>query len=124
VSRILVIDDDEIYGELTLQRLVIGGHEAAFQKGPFGTTTMLKKAEYDAVILDVHMPGLSGTSLVDILMKHQDRPRIILCSNIDKDELAELAWDRGVDGWFPKSVTTEELWRVIKTVCAAPVGRR
>ena len=63
MPRILIIDDDPVYGELTKQRLEILGYEVTFHEGSYGALNEVLKGEHDIVILDVFMPGLDGPKL-------------------------------------------------------------
>lgn len=118
MRKILIIDDDEVYGELLLQRLEMAGYEVNFQRGPFGGSLLAaRKGDVDLVIVDVNMPGLSGTALLDLIRKSEKRVPVILCSSMDKDALRALSLRHGADAFLCKTATQAETLQCVSKVC-------
>jgi DNA-binding NtrC family response regulator len=105
MAKILIIDDDPVYSDMTKQRLERVGHTVQIQLGPFGAAAAMNDDELDLIILDVFMPALSGPDLLDILHKNypHSRTRVLLCSSMDPAPLASLAAERGADGSVSKA---------------------
>ena len=110
-ARILIVDDDADSGELTRRRLARGGLDADFHQGPFGSMAAFDKGDYLVVILDVMMPGLSGTNLIQALWERAERqrPRIMLYSSLDEGALREKAQKHGADAYLTKAASKAEL---------------
>lgn len=115
---ILVIDDDPVYGELTLERLEPTGYSAAFYLGPFGTVNMLRQIRPRLAILDVNMPGLDGTGILDLLRKSPitSAMRVLLHSSLDQSELEPLIRLHGADAALHKSATRGEFIALVETL--------
>jgi DNA-binding response OmpR family regulator len=109
VPRILLIDDDPVFAELTARRLATGGHQVDVRHEATGAVADVRPETYALVLVDVVMPGISGTLLLDVLGSRTNRPALVLLSSIDIPQLAALAEQHGADGWISKSATRVEL---------------
>jgi CheY-like chemotaxis protein len=121
MARILIVDDDAIFGRLTQRRLEKAGHQAWVLDGPFGTIAELKKGAVDVLVLDVRMPALSGVDIVRMIRSRSALlrdMRIVLYSSLDEGALAELARTMAVDGHVSKSSGLYRLLDVIDAIVA------
>lgn len=111
MSRIIIIDDDEDFGELTRRRLHNAGFEVTFQHGPFGSLNAIRKSACELVILDVLMPALDGPKVVQLIRDHKtlSRMKILLYSSMDPKPLRRLAEQLEVNACLSKSAPKEEL---------------
>ena len=111
MAKILIIDDDPLFSDMTRQRLERSGHQVIVHVGPFGATAAANDPELDLIILDVFMPGLQGPDLLDIMRRQQvgAAAAVVFCSSMDPEPLAELAEKRGADGSISKSVDRYQL---------------
>lgn len=111
MARILIIDDDESFGELMRRRLEKARHEPTFKASPFGSLNELRKGAYDLVVIDINMPALDGTNLVRLIHETSGirHTKILLCSSVDLDELRQLSMVLMADGYISKSATTAEI---------------
>lgn len=106
VPKVLIIDDDEVFGELTKQRLETAGLEVEFQHGAFGQNLhRMRTGHYELVVLDVNMPGLSGTKLCELIREGDSPCKILLCSSMDDATLLNLMSQHGADAAISKSAT-------------------
>jgi CheY-like chemotaxis protein len=103
--RIMVVDDDETTLEVTAALLESRGHEVIQRNSALGTTLAILRDKPAVVLLDVHMPGLSGDRLVELVAPRKDRPRpiIILHSASTLSELEQLAQRCGAAGVIEKT---------------------
>ena len=67
MSRILVIDDEEVIRSLIMEILETAGHTATGADSAERALSLLESAEFDLVVSDVIMPGLSGLELLEIV---------------------------------------------------------
>jgi DNA-binding response OmpR family regulator len=121
-APILVIDDDPTAGELTCRRLQKSGLEADYHKGPFGSLAAFERGDYRVVVLDVMMPGLSGTNLIQGLWERDvtERPRVLLYSSLDNEALRKEAETHGADAWLNKGATRGELAAAVRALLDTP----
>jgi two-component system cell cycle sensor histidine kinase/response regulator CckA len=123
MAKILIIDDDPVFSDMTKQRLERAGHEVRLHLGPFGATVAAGDPEIDLVILDVFMPALNGPTLLDIMRKSQvECAPIVFCSSMDPAPLRKLAEDHRAAGFIPKSVDRAEFLGAVQR--ALQVSRR
>jgi CheY-like chemotaxis protein len=60
VNRILVIDDEDVIRMLVVEILESVGYDVTSAESAERALELLEKAEFDLVVSDVIMPGLSG----------------------------------------------------------------
>lgn len=110
MTDILVIDDDPVYGEMTLERLEATRHSAEFFLGPFGSVNAIRQVMPRLLILDINMPGLNGASIIDLVWKSRAHTsmRVMFHSSLDQEELDALALKHGADAALHKSATGQQ----------------
>lgn len=121
MARILIVDDDPVFGRLTQRRLERAGHAVALREGPLGTLAELRKGSFELLVLDLRMPALSGADIVRMVHARSSGTRgtkIVLYSNVDRDALASIAGALGVEGHASKSAPFTQLVGVIESVLA------
>jgi two-component system, NarL family, nitrate/nitrite response regulator NarL len=118
--RVLLVDDHSLFRSgirSLLQRheefLVVG--EAA--DGVEGIKRA-KQLKPDVVLLDLHMPGMSGVETLQLL--HEDCPdtAIIMLTVSEQSEDLALAMRAGARGYLIKNIETEYLLRAIRRAAA------
>ncbi|WP_155370172.1 response regulator [Catellatospora vulcania] len=73
----------------------------------------------DVVVLDIRMPVQDGTSAGrEIVSWPPPRPRVLVLTTFDHDEVVDDAVAAGVDGFLLKRATPEQLVAGIRTVAA------
>ena len=108
--KLLLVDDDVAFGEMSRRRLEHLGYEVDFHRGGFGATQKIKTGLYALVLLDFNMPGLSGESLVES-WGEGERPATVFYSSASEAELAAVVARLGLAGFISKSASLEELGR-------------
>lgn len=117
MKRIIVIDDDTTFCELTRQRLARAGYSVDVLGSPFGSLAQLREKQYDLLILDVNMPGMKGSSLAELVQKTKglEHSKIIFFSSMDPDSLQKLAAKHGALG-LSKSASAQSLANTVERV--------
>jgi CheY-like chemotaxis protein len=114
MAKIMIIDDDPIFAEVTLQRLQTSGHLVEVHDGALGALTAIRLGNFDVVVVDVFMPAIQGTRLTELIRERgQGSPRVVLTSSMDTEELSKLAVKHGADAWVSKSANRAELNAVV-----------
>ena len=79
MSHILVIDDEEVIRSLIVEILETAGHDATGAESAERALELLDAGEFDLVVSDVIMPGLSGLELLELVREPErlaaGRPR-------------------------------------------------
>ena len=76
--RVLVVDDDDLLRRLVTGQLVRSGFEAAAAASGQEALDVLRRTDYDVVLLDIQMPGLSGLDALRRIRETEDAPEVIM----------------------------------------------
>jgi DNA-binding response OmpR family regulator len=74
MARILIADDDRHLVELLRATLDEAGYEAVSANSGLAAAALIEREDFDLLILDVLMPGMSGDALADLM--HQLKPNV------------------------------------------------
>ncbi|PWV52369.1 MULTISPECIES: response regulator transcription factor [Nocardiopsis] len=115
MTRVLVVEDEESYSDALSYMLRKEGFEVAV--APTGTVALetFDRTGADLVLLDLMLPGLSGTEVCRTLRQKSNVPVIMLTakdSEIDKVVGLEL----GADDYVTKPFSSRELVARIRAV--------
>lgn len=113
--RLLVVDDDRKLASLIRDYLTPMGYEVELRhNGPDGLAEALA-TPYEAVILDVMMPGMDGFSVLRELRKLSDVPVLMLTAlGEEADRIVGL--EIGADDYLPKTFSSRELLARLRAV--------
>jgi len=112
---ISVVDDDKSVVEATVGLMESIGHEA---KGFSSAEEFLNSTESrrtGCLILDIHMPGMSGLDLQRQLTSGESRIPIIFITGRCDEEVATQALQAGAVGLLVKPFNQESLLRVLQS---------
>lgn len=120
MSDVLVVDDDEQFGELMVQRLIADGISAELQCGPFGTINRIRRDRPQLVILDINMPAISGQDIVRLLREADgcQGTKLLLMSSMDQEQLDKVKIQVQADAALSKSTNRVEVLNVVKRLLA------
>mgnify|MGYP006073136819 FL=1 len=107
-ERILIVEDEEKIARFVELELLHEGYQVG--KAADGRTglSMAESGAYDLVLLDVMLPGLSGTEVLRRLRKTSQIPVILLTARDGvMDRVSGL--DQGADDYITKPFFIEEL---------------
>jgi DNA-binding response OmpR family regulator len=121
VSKILILDDDHAFGDLTRRRLERQGFDVQVHASAHGAMDSLLRGGFDLVILDVKMPGLTGTDVIQLIRRSSNGDvKVMFYSSSDTQELRKLAEQHGAQGFLTKTATTGELEFRVRELLGAP----
>ncbi len=125
--RVLVIDDDRELCELIRDYLEPLGYETILEHdGPAGAERALAET-FQAVILDVMLPGADGFEVLRRIRRGSDVPVLMLTARGEEtDRIVGL--EMGADDYLPKTFSSRELLARLRAVtrrtAAAPAPAR
>jgi putative two-component system response regulator len=109
MSRVLVIDDEDVIRMLVMEILVSAGHVVTGAESAERALGLLEHNEYDLVVSDVIMPGLSGLELLEsVRSTHASLPVVLVTGAGTYDTLSQ-ALTRGAAGLVTKPFAHSEL---------------
>jgi two-component system response regulator CpxR len=113
--RLLIVDDDRKLAGLIRDYLTPMGYDIELRhNGPDGLAEALA-TPYQAVILDVMMPGMDGFAVLRELRKKSDVPVLMLTALGDEaDRIVGL--EIGADDYLPKTFSSRELLARLRAV--------
>jgi two-component system phosphate regulon response regulator OmpR len=107
--HILVVDDDERIRELVSRYLWDNGFIAMEAKDAVHAREMLRDFEYDAMVLDVMMPGETGFSFTESLRKEGAAVPVLLLTALGESQDRITGLEVGADDYLPKPFEPREL---------------
>lgn len=84
--------------------------------GPEDFLKQTAEKEFDIIISDIVMPGMSGIDLLTLYKKEKKKTKIILLTSITEAQTIRHALRNGANGYLSKDTTVEELADAILTV--------
>lgn len=113
MGKILIVDDDKNlrYSFRTLMKQE--GHRT--EEAPDGSAAveMIKSGTYDAVVMDIRMPGMSGLDAFEVIHKEHPKLPVIIATAFGTTETAIEAMRLGAYDYILKPFNLEELKRII-----------
>ena len=108
-SHILVIDDDKRICELVQRFLRDHGYVVLSAQNASEAKEVMKNFEFDALIVDVMMPGQTGLEFTqDIRSRENDIP-VLLLTALGEVEDRISGFEVGADDYLPKPFEPKEL---------------
>lgn len=116
MTRILIVDDHAVVGEGTKAIL---DEEADFfvdvlTNSEDVTKRLAENEKYDIYILDLHMPGVNGLELTNIILGIQPCAKVMIYTGYDIAAHFNHLIQIGVSGFISKSSSSQQLIRAVR----------
>jgi hypothetical protein len=123
-ARVLVVEDEEMIRSLAVAVLAAQGHRVTAAADGEKALALLEApgAAFDAVILDLLLPGMSGTDVFRRLRAIHPRLPVLLSSGNVDEGMLDQELRRGVAGLLPKPYRTSELVSAVARVLGGAAG--
>jgi len=118
VTRIVVVEDHTLVRQSLVRTI---NAEAGFEvvgesdRGDRAIETIVS-LEPDLILLDIEMPGGDGLSVATEIKKKLPLTKIVFLTMHDEDSSIRRAVGLGVEGFLPKTASTEELLQALRVV--------
>ena len=116
--RILVVDDETAIRELLKLQLSASGYDVVLAEDAFAARRLLYEAQPDAMIVDAHMPYMSGVEFVSTLVAEPSLPWVPVIFITGREELLERAAALG-SACLVKPFLAERLLELLERVLAS-----
>ena len=113
-GSILVIDDEEIMREILDALLTREGYRVQLASSGEEGIEFAKSAPFDAVIVDVMMPGLDGIATLEELKKIDDDLPVLMITAFASVETAIAAMKAGAFDYITKPFKNDEVLVVVR----------
>lgn len=118
MASLLIVDDDEIIRN-TLSDLFSEEHLCHTARTGEEALTRLQAQDYDLIITDISMPGMTGEDLLGLIKIYSPRTLVIFITGLADKTYAERLRNRGAFDYllkpFPLEVIEERVARAIES---------
>lgn len=121
-ARILVVDDDPLVIRLIIDTLIVEGYDVDSAENGVAALEKLRRAHFDLILSDLHMPQLDGVGLYRALTEGQDHPvtRIVfLTGSVGSSDQHRFLKETGLP-LLRKPFSLAELQHIVRQALAAP----
>ena len=108
-ATILVVDDERNILTSVSRALGLEGYEVEVAGSAEIALEKLAKQSFDAILLDVQLPGIDGLAMLDELRKREITAPVIMMSGHATIEVAMEATRRGADDFIEKPIGSDRL---------------
>src|ERR687892_2142373 len=113
-ASVLVIDDEEIMRDILGTLLEREGYSVRLAASGQDGLDLAKSLPFDAVIVDVMMPGIDGLQVLDELKKHDDELPVLMITAYASMESAISAMKKGAFDYITKPFKNDEVLVVLQ----------
>lgn len=110
-TRILVVDDDEIFRRVITESLRLAGYEVSQAADGLEGFHLAQSWRPEAIVLDVMMPNVNGYEVCRRIRRDPELHNtvVIMLTALTDEEAAYRAQQAGSDDYIPKPAATREL---------------
>jgi CheY-like chemotaxis protein len=120
---VLILDDEPIVGKRLTPALEKAGFEVECFEAPAPALDRLKEKEFDIVVTDLRMEGMDGIQVLEHIMAHCERTRVILITGYATVEVAREALVKGAFDFIAKPFKPKDL-RAVVSKAALSLGHK
>ena len=114
--RILVVEDDRRLADVLRRGLAEGGHVVDVEHDGTEGARVAASGGYDAIVLDVMLPGKDGIEVTRALRARGDRTPILMLTARDTVEDTIGGLDAGADDYLRKPFVFSELQARLRSI--------
>lgn len=114
--RILVVEDEPKLNRIIVDRLVKEHYSVDGAMDGDEAMDYLRLGEYDAIVLDIMLPGRSGIEILQVLRGRGDKTPVLLLTARDRVEDRVAGLDAGADDYLVKPFAFDELLARIRVL--------
>ncbi|HEX3559233.1 MAG TPA: sigma-54 dependent transcriptional regulator [Pyrinomonadaceae bacterium] len=112
--RVMVVDDDAVLRKLLSDQIARMGFDSAPAASGEEALDSLSKNDFDVVLLDIRMPGLSGLDALREIRKLEDAPEVIMLTADTSLGTGLEAMRLGAYDYLTKPATLDEIEAVVR----------
>ena len=112
-AKVLLIDDEEEFTRLLAERMEVRGLKVTTANSGPAALELIEKEAYDAIILDMLMPGMDGMETLRRLLEKNSSLQIIMLTGHAELEKGIEAIKRGATDYLEKPADLNQLMEKI-----------
>jgi len=112
-GRILVVDDDDAVLRVTAQSLMRAGHDVATAINGVLAVGQLRESQFDLVVSDISMPGMTGIDLLRAVREHDLDIQVVIVTGSPEVATAVRAIEYGALRYLIKPVAPSALLPIV-----------
>lgn len=116
-TKVLIVDDEKEFTDTLAQRLELKEFEVSKAYTGEEALQLIENHSYDAVILDVHMPGISGNETLQKIKEIAPLVQVIMLTGDATVQLAISGMKLGAYDFLMKPADMDELIQKINDAC-------
>lgn len=123
MARIIIVEDDDIAGEIARDALMAAGHAVGLLANGKEALSVIKARRPELVILDCNLPDLGGVSILREMRKSVDLfdTRVLMLTGRRGEGDVAIAMYEGANDYMKKPFDADELvFRVEELLKARP----
>ncbi len=114
--RVLIVEDDPALRVVLQKRLTAEGYAVDACASGIDGLAYARCAPYDAIVLDIMLPGLDGLTILRELRKEANKAGVLLLTARDSIQDRVTGLDAGADDYLVKPFAFEELLARLRTL--------
>lgn len=109
--KVLIVDQDIMSVMEVEEHLEEGGYDVVHLASPSGTISKIEYEDPEVLLLDVTMERLNIDNLLETIQQSPDYDEMVIVafSDMEADELQEYCMDKGLHGYFCKSMEVSQI---------------
>ena len=123
LMRILIVEDEPDLLDALKKQLQSSGYSVDGCGNGLDAEDYLKMATYDAVVLDIMLPGIDGLTLLKKMRAEGNTTHVLLLTALDSIENKVNGLDAGADDYLIKPYDLDELSARIRALLRRSAGR-
>ena len=122
-AQILVVDDDRLVAKMVGTMLRDLGEVTVADSGE-AAEPMLAERPWDAILVDVELPGMGGLDFLEIARRARPETGIVVLSSHAEHAFAEVARRAGADEYLTKPIAPANLEAKVSGLIGLAARRR
>lgn len=114
--KILLVEDDAALADVIRRGLTESGHVVDLESDGNDAERVAAARAYDAIVLDVMLPGLEGFDVARSLRARDVRTPILMLTALDSAENVIAGLDAGADDYLKKPFVFDELEARLRSI--------
>jgi DNA-binding NarL/FixJ family response regulator len=120
MSRVVIVDDHPVFRDgmaavlAALPDIEVVGVAADAEE----SLTVITETGPDVVLMDMNLPGMSGVSATEAIVRRPDAPAVLVVTMVDDDDTVLAALRAGARGYVLKGANGEEIADAVRAVAA------